>query len=138
MGAGEDLVQVAWAGDQTEAGMIQGLLENAGIASVQQQLGVDGPQVGFGLLNPGGGARRVMVHPGRAEEAKALLAETLGVAEEDAAPEPVNAEHLADARGRRPRGYGLVGAYARIYLWSAVAMAAVFGAFMLARALGLT
>jgi hypothetical protein len=137
MPAEDDLVQVAWAGDEVEAGLIQGLLEEAGIASSLEHVGINGPQVGFGLLNPGGGARRVMVHPARAEEAKAVLAETLVADEHEAAPEPVNAEHLEDARGRRPRNYGLIGAYARAFLWSFAAMAGAFGVFMLLRALGI-
>jgi Putative prokaryotic signal transducing protein len=137
MPAEDDLVQVAWTGDEVEAGLIQGLLEEAGIASSCEHVGINGPQVGFGLLNPGGGSRRVMVHAVRAEEAKTLLAETLVADEHEAPPEPVNAEHLEDARGRRPRNYGLIGAYARAFLWSFLAMAAAFGVFVLLRALGI-
>jgi Putative prokaryotic signal transducing protein len=133
MSAGEELVQVAWAADQVEAGLIQGLLENEGIPSVQQQVGINGPQVGIGLLNPAGGARRVMVFEDRADEARALLEQTL-VENEREAPEPVNAEYLAEARGRGPRNYNLIGAYARIYFWSFAVFALAFGIFMLLRA----
>lgn len=133
-----ELVEVAWADDQVEAELIQGLLEEAGIRSVQEQVGLNGPTVGFGLLNPGGGARRIVVHERHVEAAQALLAEALAEGARNA-PEPVNARHLEEIEGgRRPRGYGLIGAYARAYLWSFGAIAAAFGAFMLLRALGLT
>jgi hypothetical protein len=130
-----DVVAVAYARDATEAGLIQGLLEDAGIASSLQRIGINGPMVGVGLLNPGGGASRVMVMADRAEEARALLRETLVEDPQAAFPEPVNAEYLADRRDRRPRGYGLLGAYARIYLWSFAAMALIFAAFLLLHAL---
>lgn len=99
-----------------------------------QRVGVDGPQLGSGLLNPGGGQQRVMVLASRAEEARAVLAETL-VEDSEALPEPVNAAYLADARGHRPRGYGLLGAYARIYLVSLAAIAAALAIFLLVRVL---
>jgi hypothetical protein len=57
---GEDLVSVAFANDRAEGDMIKGLLESAGIPSVLQQIGIDGAGLGIGLLNPGGGSRRVM------------------------------------------------------------------------------
>lgn len=38
--------------------MIQGILESAGIPSALQHVGIDGPTVGVGLLNPGGGSKR--------------------------------------------------------------------------------
>lgn len=51
---GEDeLVGVAYANDRVEAEMIQGLLESAGVPSVLQPAGVDGPSLGIGWLNPG-------------------------------------------------------------------------------------
>ena len=121
-------VEVAYANDAVEAAMIQGLLENRGIPSVLQALGVNGPQLGFGVLATS--PQRVMVRAGQAEEARALLAET----EQKAPPETANAAYLEDAGGKRPRGYGLLGAYARIYLWSFVAMAVAFGIFLLLRA----
>jgi len=132
MSGDEELVQIAWAGDQVEAGLIQGLLENDGIPSVQQQVGINGPQVGIGLLNPTGGARRVMVHANRAEQARALLDEAL-VESEQEAPEPVNAEYLAEGRGHKPRNYSLLGAYTRAYLWSFLGMGLLVGIYFLLR-----
>ncbi|MET0557406.1 MAG: DUF2007 domain-containing protein [Solirubrobacterales bacterium] len=129
-----DLVEVAFARDATEAGLIEGLLENVGIASMRQQVGVDGPRLGYGILNPGGGAMRLMVRADRAEEARTLLAETFSEAEEEF-PDPANTGYLADATsGRRPRGYGLLGAYARIWAWGFGAMLAAFALFLLLRA----
>lgn len=134
MGSETELVEVAFAGDEPQALMIQALLKEYGIPSLQQQVTPSGPQLGYGLLNPGGGARRVMVHAHRAEEARELLAATQ--AESDGSvPEPTNAEYLADAQGRGPRNYGLIGGYARAFLWSFGALALVFGIFILFRAL---
>lgn len=134
-GSGEEqTVQVAWASDKYEAEMLQGLLTNAGIRSFLRRAGIDGPQVGFGLLNPGGGHQRVMVLANQAAEARAVIEEALTEAATDP-PEPVNAAHLADARGRRPRGYGLLGAYARIYAFSFGAFVLAFAVFLLVRAL---
>ena len=133
MTGGDEPVEVAWARDQVEAGMIHGLLEEAGIRSAQRQDGINGPGLGIGWLNPGGGARTILVNAAQAEEAKRVLGETL--AEGELEVEPVNAEHLADAKGRRPRGYGLIGGYARIYLVSAGAMALAFAIFLAVRAL---
>jgi hypothetical protein len=134
-----DLVQVAYADDPFNAEMIQGLLENAGIPCLLRPAGmtVDGPQLGFGLLARGfgGGPQRVMVHAGKVEAARAVLAETLVEDEEEGWSETTNARHLEEARGgRKPRGYGLVGAYARIWLWSLLAFAVAFGVFVLLRA----
>jgi hypothetical protein len=128
-----ELTEVAFVGDEHEAMMIQALLEDRGIPSLQQQVGVNGPQVSFGLLNPGGGARRIMVHEERLADARAALADVL-TAEEASIPEPVNAEHLADAQGRKPRSYGLIGGYARAFLWSFGAMSLAFAVFVLLRA----
>jgi Putative prokaryotic signal transducing protein len=132
--AEDELVVVAYAADRIEAGMIQGLLEERGIASALRPIGIDGPQIGIGWLNPGGGSQGVMVVPAQAAVARAVLAEAL-LEDEDATPEPVNARYLEEAKGGRgPRGYGLVGGYARIYLWSFGLMAAAFGIFLLVRA----
>lgn len=137
-GAGEELVDVAFGRDAVEAEMIKGLLEDAGIPSLLRQAGmsVDGPLLGYGLQPRGfgGGPQHVMVHARNAERAQALLAETL-VEGEEAWPETANAEHLADAAGRKPRSYGLLGAYARIYFWSFGLMGAAFGIFLLVRGL---
>ena len=128
-----DLVEVAFVGDEFEAEMIRALLDEHGIPSIQQQVTPSGPQVGYGLMNPGGGARRVMVHAGRAERARVLIEATTS---EGSLPEPVNAQYLEEAEGGRgPRNYGLVGGYARAFLWSILAMAAFFGVWMLFRVL---
>jgi hypothetical protein len=129
---------VAFANDRIEGEMIHGLLENAGIPSLLQQVGlnVDGPQLGFGLATRGfgGGPQRVMVHANRAEQASALLAETLVEGAEEAWPEVANAEYLEDTQGGRARNYGVVGAYARALLWSLGIIGLAFAAFLLSRA----
>lgn len=133
---GERLVEVAYAANAAEGEMIQGLLLNEEIPSLLQPIGLDGPQAGVGAFRSGfgGGGRRVMVHAGRAEEARTLLAETM-VEDEEAQPEIANARYLEDATGgRKPRDYGLGGAYLRIYLWGFGAMALAFGVFLLLRA----
>lgn len=90
MNAGEEeLVGVVHATDRTEAEMIQGLLESAGIPSVLQQVGIDGPLLGVGWLNPGGGSRRVMVRASQSEEAQALLANSMADGERVDWPRPL-------------------------------------------------
>ena len=71
----EDLVEVAFVGDELEGSVIQGLLEESGIPSLQQPVGPSGPMLGHAFLNPRGGPRRVMVHARNAEKAAALLTE---------------------------------------------------------------
>lgn len=139
-GEGGELVQVAFANDPIEAEMIHGLLESAGIPSLTGRRGLDGPLYGYGALQPGfdGGSRGVMVPAERAEQARALLAETLAE-NEGAAEDEVEISDLANARylegrGRKPRSYGLGGAYARIYLWSFAFLVVAFGVFLLLRA----
>lgn len=129
----EELVGVAFVGDRGEAEMIQRLLRTAGIPSVLQGVGVDGPQVGHLLLNPGGGAQQVMVHPSQVEAAHALLAETVTPVEPESWADTALAE--GEAEGRGPRSYGLVGALARIWAWSLGSLALAFGIFMLLRIL---
>jgi hypothetical protein len=129
-----ELVGLTYAKDRVEAEMIQGLLEDGGIPSLLRAVGIDGPQVGIGWLNPGGGSQQVMVHPNRLEEARTLLAETLVEGEQAAWPEPANARYLEEAGGSKPRDYGLFGAYARIWFWSFGLMALAFGVFVLLRA----
>ena len=130
-----DLVEVAFVGDEFQAEMIRALLDEHGIPSMQQQVTPAGPQLGYGLMNPSGGARRVMVHPERADRARTLIEASTA----ESLPEPVNAEYLEDARGgRKPRIYGLIGGYARAIFWSALAMAAFFGVWLLLRVAGLT
>jgi hypothetical protein len=118
--------------------MVHGLLENAGIPTLLQQAGmsVDGPQLGFGLLPHGfgGGPQRVLVHANRAEEARALLAETLVEEEGEAWGGIANARYLEDSEAGTARSYGVVGAYARALLWSLGIMLAAFAAFLLLRA----
>jgi hypothetical protein len=113
--------------------MIQGLLNSAGIPSVLQQVGVDGPRLGIGLLNPGGGSQRVMVHSDRAEAARALLGETVVPGEPEEWAESDNSPYAEETEGRKPRNYGLIGAYGRIWAWSLAAMALAFGVFLLLR-----
>lgn len=110
-----------------------GLLESAGIASVQQRIGIDGPTLGIGLLNPGGGSQRVLVRGRDAEKARALLAASV---EGDRGDEGELALASQEEPGRRgPRHYNLIGAYARIWIWSFAAMALAFGVFLLLRLL---
>lgn len=128
-----ELVEVAFVGSEPEAAMIQALLDDDGIRSLQQKVGPSGSMLGYGPLNPGGGSRRVMVHPHQAEAARALLADALAENENEP-PEPANARYLEDAAsGRRPRDYGLAGGYGRAYLVAFGAMALAFGIFMLLR-----
>lgn len=87
-----DLIEVAFVGDQVEGDMIQALLEAHQIRSLQQQVGPSGPQLGYGLMSPGGGARRVMVHPDRAERARALIIAARAEQEQNP-PDPVNARY---------------------------------------------
>jgi Putative prokaryotic signal transducing protein len=126
-----ELVGVAHANDRVEAEMIQGLLEGAGIPSFLQHVGIDGPQLGVGLLNPGGGSRRVMVHAHQVEEASALLAQTFTENEPENWAESADVIHPEESEGREPRNYGLIGAYARIWAWSLGLMALAFAVFML-------
>lgn len=129
----EELVGVAHANDRVEAEMIQGLLQSAGIPSALQHTGIDGPLIGVGWLNPGGGSRRVMVRADHSERAQALLAEALVEDEQIDWSDTANASHLEESGGRKPRSYGLVGAYARIWAWSVGAMALAFAVFLLLR-----
>lgn len=135
-----ELVKAAFARDPFEAEMIKGLLDEAGIPALLEQVGlnVDGPRLGFGLAAHGfgGGPQRVMVHAERVEEAQALLAETMVEVEpneEDEWPEIANARNLEAAAGRKPRDYGVLGAYTRAYLWSFAAFAFICGIWLLSR-----
>lgn len=128
-----ELVGIAHTNDRVEAEMIQGLLESAGIPSVLQHVGVDGPLLGIGWLNPGGGSRQVLVRTNQSEAARTLLAETLDEDEQENWAETANATYLEEAEGRKPRNYGLVGAYARIWAWSLGLMLLAFAIFLLMR-----
>jgi hypothetical protein len=131
----DKLVPVAFANDQVEAGMLQGLLEGAGIRSAQQQIGIDGPSLGYGLLNPGGGSRRILVRAGDLDEARVVLAEA--AAEDGQFDWPQDAgPAIPEEPGRRgPRNYNLITAYARAWVWSFAALALAFGVFMVLRLL---
>jgi hypothetical protein len=135
MSTGEESVGIAYANDRVEAEMIRGLLESAGIPSAVQQRGIDGPLLGFGLLNPGGGSRRIMVRADLAEAARAVLAESLVPGEPDGWDAFVDADDTSEASGRKPRSYNLIGAYARIWLWSLIAMGLAFAIFLLLRSI---
>jgi len=132
---GEELVGVADAGDRVEAEMIQGLLESGGIPSVLQPTGVDGPLLGIGWLNPGGGSRRVMVRADQLEQARALLPEALVEGEQAELVEATDAEYPEELGRQEPRGYGLIGGYVRIWAWSFGAMVLAFAVFLLLRAI---
>jgi putative signal transducing protein len=135
MSTGGESAGIAYANDRVEAEMIRGLLETAGIPSAVQQLGIDGPLLGFGLLNPGGGSRRIMVHVNQAEAARAVLAESLVPGEPDGWDALIDADDTTEAPGRRPRNYNLIGAYARIWFWSFIAMGLAFAIFLLLRSI---
>ena len=134
-----ELVEVAFVGDEVQAAMIQALLEQHEIPSIQEQVGPSGRQLGEALLTPGG-SRRVMVHAHRAEEARALLTEAMAEGEQEA-PESVNARHLEKAQAGRGLGdYGLIGSHIRVFAIFAVAMglmALIFGAYLLLYEAGL-
>lgn len=130
---GDDLVSVAFANDRAEGDMIKGLLESAGISSVLEQMEVDGPRLGFGLLNPDGGSQRVMVRPAQAEAARALLGGTVVPSEAEDRSESDGSPFGEETEGRKPRNYGVIGAYGRIWAWSFGAMALAFGVFLLLR-----
>ncbi|HEU4463398.1 MAG TPA: DUF2007 domain-containing protein [Solirubrobacterales bacterium] len=71
----DDLVEIAFVATEVEAAIIQALLEESGIPSLQQQVGPDGSKLGYIFVGLGGGSRRVMVHAHRAAEARAILDE---------------------------------------------------------------
>ena len=125
-----DLVEVMFATNRVEAEMVQGLLRSEGVPSMLQATGVNGPQLGVGLLPQG--PQRVMVRAEHADVARRLLAET-GIGEDSDVDELANAAYLDEAKGRGPRSYGVIGAYARIWFWSLAALAIAFGVFLLAR-----
>jgi len=71
----DDLVEIAFVGNETEATIIQALLEDSGIPSLQQQAGLEGSKLGHVFAGLDGGSRRVMVHAHREAEARAILDE---------------------------------------------------------------
>ncbi|HVW45411.1 MAG TPA: DUF2007 domain-containing protein [Solirubrobacterales bacterium] len=132
VGRGEELVQVAYTDTREEAALVRGLLREEGIRSLARQATLNAPTIGMGLLTRT--ARRVYVRPEDADRARELLGEVMIENPlEDDVPEPVNAAHLADARGRRPRDYNVIGAYARACLVAIVVLGLVFVFFELVR-----
>jgi hypothetical protein len=130
--SGDDLVQIAFADTREEAALIRGLLREDGIRSLARQGGLEGGVGTSSLLTRS--PRRIYVRPEDAERARTLLAETMvedPLAEE--IPEPANAEYLADATGRRPRSYSVLGAYARAWLLAAAVFAVVLLVFLVLR-----
>jgi Putative prokaryotic signal transducing protein len=104
-GGGGDLVKVAFARNQAEAEMLQGLLGEAGIPSVLKR--------SFGFDNPdflSSGPRDVMVNAGDAQRAKNLLADTMIEDEGD---------EVADLEGERRLARGETGgpSPARLAFW---------------------
>jgi hypothetical protein len=115
-GGGGDLVKVAFARNQVEAEMLQGLLAEAGIPSVLKR--------SFGFDNPdflASGPRDVMVNRGAAERAREVLAETMIESEHDERAELEEQRRLA-------RGETGVTPPARLAFWIAIA---VIGGFLL-------
>jgi Putative prokaryotic signal transducing protein len=96
-GGGGDLVKVAFARNQAEAEMLQGLLGEAGIPSVLKR--------SFGFDNPdflSSGPRDVMVNAGDAQRAKDLLAETMIEDEADVVAEREGERRLARGESGGP------------------------------------
>jgi hypothetical protein len=96
-GGGSGLIKVAFARNQAEAEMLQGLLAEAGIPSVLKR--------SFGFDNPdflSSGPRDVMVNAGDAQRAKDLLAETMIEDERDEIAELEGERRLARGEGGGP------------------------------------
>jgi hypothetical protein len=96
-GGGSGLVKVAFARNQAEAEMLQGLLSEAGIPSVLKR--------SFGFDNPdflSSGPRDVMVNAGDAQRAKDLLAETMIEDERDEVAELEGERRLARGESGGP------------------------------------
>ncbi|HEV2858334.1 MAG TPA: DUF2007 domain-containing protein [Solirubrobacterales bacterium] len=117
-GGGGDgkLVKVAFARNQVEAEMLQGLLSEAGIPSVLKR--------SFGFDNPdflASGPRDVMVNRGAAKRAREVLAETMIEDEGDERAELEEQRRLA-------RGETGIVSPAKLAFWIGIA---VIGAFLL-------
>src|SRR3954454_15918680 len=115
-GGGGKLVKVAFARNQVEAEMLQGLLAEAGIPSVLKR--------SFGFDNPdllASGPRDVMVNEGSAKRAREVLAETMIESEGDERAELEEQRRLA-------RGETGVISPAKLAFWLGVA---AIGAFLL-------
>lgn len=112
-GGGGKLVKVAFARNQAEAEMIQGLLSEGGMPSVLKRArGFDAPE--FMAAGP----HDVLVDSGHAHKAKALLADTIAENEGDE-----EAELRDEARLRRG-GPTTETSPARLALWVGVALLA--------------
>jgi Putative prokaryotic signal transducing protein len=115
-GGGGDLVKVAFARNQVEGEMMQGLLSEAGIPSVlKRSRGFDNPDF------LAGGPHDVMVPEGAAKRAREVLAETMIEDEDEERAELEEQRRLA-------RGETGVTSPARLAFWIGVA---VIGAFIL-------
>jgi hypothetical protein len=113
-GGGGKLIKVAFARNQVEAEMLQGLLAEAGIPSVLKR--------SFGFDNPdflASGPRDVMVNEGAAKRAREVLAETMAESEEDERAELEEQRRLA-------RGETGVVPPAKLAFWIGVAAIAAF------------
>jgi len=117
-GGGSGLVKVAFARNQAEAEMLQGLLAEAGIPSVLKR--------SFGFDNPdflSSGPRDVMVNAADARRAKDLLAETMIEDEGDEVAELEGERRLARGESGGPSPARLafwilaVGAGGFLLLW---------------------
>ncbi|MGN6586409.1 MAG: putative signal transducing protein [Solirubrobacterales bacterium] len=89
-GGGGRLIKVAFARNQVEAEMLQGLLTEAGIPSVLKR--------SFGFDNPdflASGPRDVMVNEGDAKRAREVLADTMLESEDDERAELEEQRRLA-------------------------------------------
>jgi hypothetical protein len=117
-GGGGKLVKVAFARNQPEAELLQGLLLNSGIPSVLKRSG--------GFDNPdflAAGPRDIWVNVQHEEEARRVLAETM-VADEGEGEE----RHELEEERRLARGEGAGPSPGRLALW---VLAAAIGAVAL-------
>jgi Putative prokaryotic signal transducing protein len=115
-GGGGDLVKVAFARNQVEGEMLQGLLTEAGIPSIlKRSIGFDNPD-----FLPSG-PRDVLVNAGTADRAREVLADVL-IDDE--------ADEIAELEGERrlARGEGDAISPGRLAFWL---IAAVVGGFIL-------
>lgn len=126
----EDLVQIAYADTREEAALIRGLLREEGIRSLARQAGVQGGIGTSSLLTRS--PRRIYTRSEDAARGRALLGETM--VEDplaDEIPESANEAYLADATGRRPRDYSVVGAYSRAWLVAIAVLGVAFVVLLL-------
>jgi hypothetical protein len=113
-GGGGKLIKVAFARNQVEAEMLQGLLAEAGIPSVLKR--------SFGFDNPDfltSGPRDVLVNEGAAKRAREVLAETMIESEDD---------ERAELEEQRRLARGETGAVSpsRLAFWIGVALVGAF------------